>query len=250
MKKTSLLLLVLVYFLPGYADKVNSISNSSVYRNITFPNFDDSSGRTRRFEHQLGLNATNFIQTLASLSGNTFASSPYSVNYKMLMKTPEGSFLNAAGLRVGYGRRRTRNETQATSSSTKFSTDTREIFYRLGGEIQKQLSKYWTVYVGIDYTFQDLFDETKTTFNFGFGETTTTTTEKGRNEGWGPVFGVQFNISKHLCLATELTFYQVTGSTTTSTTSTDPNSFSQYNIQKRKTGTMILPSFINFNFRF
>ncbi len=72
-----------------------------------------------KHEHQVAINATNFIQTLVSFNGSTFNNTPYDFQYKYLYWRNANK--HAIGLRSGFGYRKFAFNSDQPNSNSKSS---------------------------------------------------------------------------------------------------------------------------------
>lgn len=202
--------------------------------------------KRKLFEHQIGIDATLFIQNF-TFNGGSFIGSPYTLNYKLLFNLND-FYLNNVGLRAGFGYNRVHASNENIIQGT--SNSSREIRwdYRLGIETQKQVGKHWMVYLGLDYVLQEQDNSFKNSFKSGNSIFTTESSTKLKSTGVGPVVGMQFNFSKHIAIGTELSFYSMTGTSESITQS--GSSIPQVNKGTIKQARMIPPAFVNFIVRF
>lgn len=210
-----------------------------------------SSQERKRFEHQAGLNATNFIQTLININGVSFPGTPYTVQYKFLYNlNTEGAFLQSVGARagIGYFKSSAKNSRPINNTVTDFSFQ--ETDMRFGLEAQKSLSPRWTMFFGFDYVMRNFKNRSYNSFSNGGMIFISETKEDGSESGFGPVLGFQFNLNKHLALGTELSVYSKKGKSNTITTSNSPGSLPQIENAEFGNSQFTLPSFIYFNVRF
>lgn len=209
--------------------------------------FAQSDNEYKKHEHQIAINATNFIQTLISFNGSTFNNTPYNLQYKYLNWVKEDKM--ALGVRTGFGYTSTFSSTDQPMQQTKSTTDTKMTDYRVGVEYQQTLTKAWTFYAGLDFLYGKTSQITYSEF-LGFGGVNTQTTDEYRERiGLGPVCGIQFNMGKRLALGTEISFYANTENRwRKSTFSSSPNN-NQYFKTRNGTTFLRVPSFIYFIIR-
>ena len=204
----------------------------------------------KMFEHQLGINASRFLSSVLRVT-DPLDGSPYDFNYKLLYRTdPEKMYFSSVGLRFGAGWILDNMESSNPVAQTAFTRSFKIFDMRAGVEAQKQLSKYWTAYAGLDYVGKSGTDETQNTFISGGVQRTSITSEKDRAEGGGAILGIQFNASKHICLSTEVSYYFFKGNRDSYQDSGFPGSQVQWRHEKYSRSEITSPFFINFNFRF
>ncbi|MHB1278074.1 MAG: hypothetical protein ACYC1Q_06715 [Bacteroidia bacterium] len=199
----------------------------------------------KKNEHQIAINATNFIQTLVSFNGSTFNNTPYDFQYKYLYWRGEDKY--AIGVRTGFGYRKFAFNSDQPNSNSRSSSASTFLDTRFGLEFQYVLSKHWNFFAGMDYIYgKTIMNSSSTFINFNNQEFTTTTKDYRERTGFGPVVGVQFNINKRLALGTELSMYTITETMTRrSSTSNSPNS-DQVLYTSAKNTLVQVPSFIYF----
>ncbi len=118
---------------------------------------------------------------------------------------------------------------------------------RVGVEFQYILTKRWNLYAGLDYIYGKTVVNSSSTFtNFNNQVFFSETKDYRERTGFGPVVGIQFNISERLALGTELSMYTITETMTRrSTNSSSPNS-DQVMYSSSKNTLVQVPSFIYF----
>lgn len=207
--------------------------------------FAQDSTPAYKHEHQLAINATNFIQTLVSFNGSTFNNTPYDFQYKYLYWRNANN--HAIGLRSGFGYRKFAFNSDQPNSNTKSSSQSTLLDTRVGVEFQYILNKRWNLYAGLDYIYGKTEVNSSSTFtNFNNQVFSTETKDYRERTGYGPVVGIQFNISERLALGTELSMYTITETMTRrSTNSNSPNS-DQVLYSSSKNTLVQVPSFIYF----
>ncbi len=145
-------------------------------------------------KNQIGLNATFFITQFLSLNSGPVNQSPYALTYRRML-TENRAF------RFGLGatfQKLNNNSNFINTQSQLVNVDT-----RVGIEFQKQMSKRWRAYTGIDAIFG--YSKNEFTSNNGFDLVTTINTIK--SFGGGPVLGLFFLVNKNISLSTESTLY-------------------------------------------
>ncbi len=206
------------------------------------------------FQNQIGINATNFIKQFLSLnSASLGAPSSYDFNYKLLVGWNSKSTL-LAGLRTGVGYTTSSKNSNNITDGTSRNSDNNSFAWRIGAELQQKISKSWLVYYGVDFVRTVSENNTQSVINngstFNPNLVTTTSTDNSKIIGWGPVIGVQFRVTKRICLATEASFYltQTTGGQ--KTTSSNPNNNVSETTISDKNTSIVTPTFVNFNIIF
>lgn len=196
-------------------------------------------------EHQIAINATNFIQTLVSFNGSTFNNTPYDFQYKYLYWRGEDKY--SIGLRSGFGYRKTDTKSDQPNSNSKSSSGITVLNTRIGLEFQRVLNKRWTFFTGIDYLYGNtLLQSSTTSVSFNGNIFYTTTRDYGERLGFGPVVGIQFNMSDRLALGTELSMYTLTATSTRRTSSSNSPNSDQVLYTSTKSTLVQVPSFIYF----
>lgn len=150
----------------------------------------------KRNEHQIGLNATQFFKQFINFGGNAnIPISPYLFSYKILNRKNLLAFRSGLGLAIAQNKQ---NTDQSTFTGNSIALDG-----RLGFEKQFNLHKRWDVWAGFDVPF-NLLNEKSSTNNPNFDRVTLT---NRFNYGYGPVFGIQWNITNRISLFTEASLY-------------------------------------------
>lgn len=200
---------------------------------------------TKDHEHQLAINATNFIQTLVSFNGSTFNNTPYDFQYKYLNWQNEGKY--ALGFRAGYGFSKTTFDQEQPNSNTESKSKQTFLDTRLGFEFQYALSTRWNFFAGIDFIYSKAMLNGSSSFrDFNNQVVISETDDYSERFGYGPVMGIQFNISKRLALGTELSLYTINNRTwRKSSVSNSPN-FNQFLYIESSSSAVQVPSFIYF----
>ncbi|MBI1222534.1 MAG: hypothetical protein GC180_08020 [Bacteroidetes bacterium] len=165
----------------------------------------DDTTKHKKLEHQLAINATNFIQTLISFNGSVFNNTPYNFQYKFLEWNSMNKY--AFGLRTGFGYLVNNSKLEQPNNVTE--TRSTSYNYRIGFEYQYKLKTRWTLYTGLDFVYgkNDIISSSASFFNNQTNKSEVKNFSK--SAGIGPVLGIQFNISKRLALGTELTVYSI-----------------------------------------
>lgn len=212
---------------------------------IGIPAFAQEEEVPKLHEHQVAINATNFIQTLVSFNGSTFNNTPYDFQYKYLY-WPVGRKYGF-GMRSGFGYQKSSfNQDQPNSNSTTKSEVT-FLDTRIGAEFQYVLNKRWNFFAGWDLVYgKTIMNSSSTFIDFNNQISLSETRDARERSGYGPMVGIQFNINKRLALGTELSMYTVTeAGTRRSTNSSFPGS-DQVMYTRFKTTVVQVPSFIYF----
>lgn len=207
---------------------------------------DSTQSKKKLFEHQIGIDATIFIQNF-TFNGGGFIGSPYTLNYKLLYNFKKG-FIQSAGLRAGFGYFRQESSSENIIQGNSSSNKNIRWDYRFGLEAQKRISKHWVVYLGFDYVIEEEDNGFRNTFKSGNNFFTTESNTKIKSEGFGPVVGMQFNFNKYISLGTEMSMYGMKGNTESITQS--GTNIPQITKGSFNTTQLIPPAFINFIVRF
>jgi hypothetical protein len=213
---------------------------------------DSSSQNIKRFQHQVGINATSFLLQFLSFNNSNINNpqqffTPASVDYKFFKNKPGGN--SRIGGRFGLGFTQS-NQSENPSSDFTTKQKVSNLSARAGVEIQQKIITRWTVYYGLDLIYQTNDREVSTTFSNGQEFFSTTTMENNTGSGAGPVLGVQFNINKKLSLSTETALYYLEGHIKTNNTTNIPNGGGQMpkdKISYFNNFGFISPTFVNFN---
>jgi hypothetical protein len=194
--------------------------------------------KKKKAQHQLFLNTTFFLKQIISLSNQNIAISPYIVGYKCFFKNH--------GLRAAVGGSFSKKTEFPDTSSTRV-TGNNIIDYRVGYEYRHFFGKRWNLSTGVDMVGRSTFGKVKANSVFDI----VTTSTPSNSLGAGPFAGIQFNISKHIALFTEVAFYY---SYTWTQRKVNSVNFPEQNVNRRDAteykGEFILPTSIYFAFIF
>jgi hypothetical protein len=151
--------------------------------------------KKKAFNHYLSVNGTYFLQQYLNFnkSGTTITPSPYLVEYRFLYKNNGFRFSMGADL---HQSKNFLDSSQITvSHNYGFS-------FRLGYVYQHQLVKHWSYFVGADIIshLTDTFSRVNTV------EDIVATDSKAMMIGFGPSFGIQWDINKRIGIFTETMF--------------------------------------------
>lgn len=192
----------------------------------------DKSGIT----HEIGINATFFIQQFISLGTSTNVNaSPYAITYRRIKS-------NRRIFRAGFGINGINTETDqsgTTSKSHAFALNT-----RFGIERQFNIGKRWSTSVGGD--LRSGFEHVKTESSQFQGDFTTI--DEVYSNGIGPVLGIRFDITEKIGLYTESAF--VTSVIIGKSTNEFSQSDSSVSKQTIFTTNFSLPTSIYFTLKF
>jgi hypothetical protein len=145
-----------------------------------------------KLQHEVGINATLLVKQFLSFGANSnIPISPYIFAYKLTRK--------GHGIRLGAGVTSVSlTETQETFADTKTITN-ESINARFGYEYQHLLGEKWTSWVGLDAVYGNMIN--KNISDSGFDRVTLSNGIS--NKGGALALGLQYNINKHLSIATE-----------------------------------------------
>ena len=161
-------------------------------------------------QHYLSLNATFFLKQLLTFTNGavTVTASPYIFEYKMLHKKQ--------GFRIGLGGNL--NNSKTTNDQNQVTVKKASTFdIRAGYVYQSSLGKRWAYFAGVDVTGQSA----KSTSTDNTAVDVLTTKNDGYTVGFGPSFGIQFNISNRVGLFTESAIYYAYNHQSTNVTSSN-----------------------------
>jgi hypothetical protein len=209
---------------------------SIVYLNVSG---QEDVQKDRRNQHQLGVNATYFFKQFLNFGNSgSLAISPYIVSYKVFDRKHHG-------FRFGAGFNST-TSTKNPDSLNAQKTTVANYNFRSGYEFQKQLSEKWTCFFGVDGVFNYQFQ--KSTSSNGFDNVTSTNLTY--SYGGGPIFGIQFNLSKHVTLFTETGIYATAGETSTKSSFENNPVFNSKSKTNNSAINFVLPTSLFLNIRF
>ena len=203
------------------------------------------------YQIQAGINVIAFVRQFVNFSGanNNLATSPYSINVKAFKQLAQKDAL--IGIRLGSGYVNTNSSTENPTNSNSNFIETLDL--RVGIEYQKMITKKWIGYVGFDYISQKGTNNSVSRFINTGGNPTENVTSNNRTtlmDGAGFVFGMQFNFSKRIALATEATYYYSDNWSKTTNFSTNGNNNQPPSITKLTNTSLILPNLLNFTVLF
>jgi hypothetical protein len=194
--------------------------------------------KPKKAQHQVFINSTFFLKQIISLSNQTIAISPYIVGYKCFFKNH--------GIRTAFGGSFSKKTEFPDSSSTRI-TGNNSIDYRVGYEYRHFFGKHWNLSTGVDVVGRSSFGKVKANSEFDI----VTTSTPSNSLGAGPFLGIQYNISKHVALFTEVAFYY---SYTWTKRKVSSMNFPELNVNRSDgneyKGEFILPTSIYFTFIF
>jgi hypothetical protein len=149
--------------------------------------------------HEIGLNATYFIEQFSPGSFRNNLISPYMLTYERRF----GSLGIRAGL--GYNARTRLDLPDDSNGQTTFQLDSLQAFSRVGLVFYKNPHKRWSVKYGIDATFGRISRRSITTLKDLFGnDVTTKIGDRANQAGLSPFLMIQFHMNSHFSFATEI----------------------------------------------
>ncbi len=159
------------------------------------------SGQSDSAFHEIGVNATYFIQQFSPGTFNNNFISPYMLTYEHRF----GSLGVRAGL--GYTARTRLDLPDDSNGQTTFQQDSAQILGRVGLVFYQNPHKRWSVKYGVDGTIGRMSNRSITTLKDLFGNDVTTKIGDRANQiGLSPFLMIQFHLNKHFSFATELLF--------------------------------------------
>lgn len=162
---------------------------------------------TKLLNHYIGIQANQLLKQLINLNNNNVAiSNPYLLTYSLFSAKYNWGIETG----FGYNYRRSKDKLTAADQESKIS----EAFYRFGIAKKFSVGKKWETSIGLDYAGSYQLDKTFTFTVTDFGtqkdSTATVSTTIEKSKGGGIQLRLVFNISSHILLGTETTFYYET----------------------------------------
>mgnify|MGYP001167389820 CR=1 FL=1 len=147
----------------------------------------------KKIVHEFGVNGTELLAQLLKISSDSNFNSKqtYLLTYKFLYKD--------YALRIGGGVDYNNNQTKIDEFTDVKSKINLKYDVRIGLEKQLPLYKKWRGYFGVDAIFG--YNALKDITDSGFDKITHLVDQT--YYGFGPVLGLQFNLTKRFCFATE-----------------------------------------------
>jgi hypothetical protein len=147
--------------------------------------------------HEVGINATELLAQLLKIPNDSafYSKQNYLLTYKFYYKNYALRFGGGIDYRNNQSKRK---ELVEVKSQTSFRYD-----LRIGVEKKVQLYKRWSGYFGLDAIAG--YSGNKIIVDSGFDKTTKLV--DSNYFGFGPTIGLQFNLSKRLCFATETSIW-------------------------------------------
>lgn len=171
--------------------------------------------KTRRFEHQVGVQANGLIRQIFNFSNsNNTIDNPYLLIYSI-------NFAKSGwGLRVGGGYN---NSFQADNDGiVEHESTITNTNVRLGVEKSFRLSNKWTTGVGIDAIYGNDNDKTKAITRF-FDTSTVQSKTTIQVYGGGAMAWLRYHLTDNILIGTETSFYQRIGNQSLDLTITQRN---------------------------
>lgn len=174
-------------------------------------------------KHELGINSTHFLQNFLNLGSGTSATlNPYLFTYRYCGQN--------FALRSGLGLMTSSLDEDDPNSNSSTKQSARDVDFRLGAEWRKQLNQRWRTNLGFDVHYGQTFTSIETTSGFD----NATITDNLLSYGFGPVWGIQFDINDRLRLFTETSF---TFTTWEQTEKSEFSSNPQFDEEQKTSGT-------------
>jgi hypothetical protein len=150
--------------------------------------------------HYFGVQANQLLRQLLNFSSaSNTVSNPYLLNYSV------NSDSTGLGLNVGFGY--SFDEFKTGDAVFERTSKLNDLFFRIGIDHKYRLGKKWLTSWGIDIVVDNQSNKTITKNDSDFNKSEITTTNKLSGFGLGPRFTLNYSISEHLLLGTELTYY-------------------------------------------
>ena len=143
------------------------------------------------YKNEIGVDATYFIKNILDFGSNNFTRDIYFLSYKR--------FFNKFAFRFGFDMSYSNykyDHNNYNKNQNYFALRT-----RYGLEHRSNFSDKWTFYYGADFILHYYNSKSYES------STSVTTKSKGLKIGFGPIFGIEFNINKRLSLSTEGSLY-------------------------------------------
>ena len=170
----------------------------------------------RKFQHEIGVNASLLLRQVFGSSNSGLTLLPYNLTYKLIHKK--------TAIRLGLGLTLTNSTSSSYSNfqngsyqpgpdpmSPNFS-NTSNYYFRIGWEYRYKVGRKVLVYAGIDAVgeFLDTKYQNSNVSNYlpnSYQFTRTNSTSHTNGLGIGHVLGIQFYCTKRLSVFTEIPFY-------------------------------------------
>lgn len=147
--------------------------------------------------HFLGLQVNELVRQILSFNSSGTPSNPYFFNYTYVSQTGDG--LNVS---FAYTLDKIKN---SDNFGNDITSNINNVFFRIGYEKRKVLSKRFIYGLGIDLTVESQHNKTISENNFGSG----TSTSNNKLSGWGlgPRVTFHYKISDRILIGTEANYY-------------------------------------------
>ncbi len=201
----------------------------------SFANAQTDSTTNSQTRHYLGVQANQLFRQILSLTDDdTPINNPYLLTYTV--NGPSGF-----GLNVGLGYQF--DEIKTSDGQIDRETNTDDFSFRVGPEKKFWMGKRWLASGGFDVVIQSIKNETTNKTETDFGRSKISTTSKSNGWGFGPRFGLSFQISNNIFIGTEVTYYfqkmkekgEINSSITTRQTDFNGNVIETTETDKQKT---------------
>lgn len=155
---------------------------------------NDSTYFPQKHKLEFGINVTSVLSNFVGNNANEVTNAgDFPLSAKVLF--------NHSALRLGAGLQWTGTKKEVIDQFTLISADN-SVFFRVGYEYRTYIGKRWMMLFGLD-AIGNYFDKTSNTIS---GEIITLS-RKGFGVGAGPVYGLQFALSKRIHLGCEGSLY-------------------------------------------
>ncbi len=164
---------------------------------------ENNEPHTKKIEHSVGIQINELIRQVFNFNNTAVSTNnPFLLTYNINLAK------SGWGLRLGAGCVFKGIEI-ADGISTR-STNNNDVNARLGIEKRFNLSTRWVAGVGIDGVFNSINDYSSSIIR-SFDTTSTNTHTFNRNYGGGAMCWLRYNISEHVQVGTEASFYYLMG---------------------------------------
>lgn len=148
----------------------------------------DTEPKVSDHTQEFGINISMVSNLILGGDGTADIINPYVITYKNISSSNQ-AFRMGLGLRLDFSEQK---EQERKLSNTSFD-------FRLGYEKQYYMTERWLIYTGVDF-LSGWENHTSKTDNFE-------SKDRIWRIGLGPLFGIQWQINKHIGLSTELALY-------------------------------------------
>jgi hypothetical protein len=150
-------------------------------------------------QHYVGVQANELLRQILNLSNNdTPIDNPYLLTY---------SVNGASGFGFHFGLGYEFDDTKNMDGQIERETNIDNFSLRFGPEKKFWLGKKWLASSGLDILIDRQKNETTNKQENDFAKTKITTSSKITGWGFGPRFGISFQVSNRIFLGTEMTYY-------------------------------------------